>query len=290
MAIGSVIQTWFDGRWQEGNTAILGAADHGTWQGTLVFDGARAFEGVTPDLDLHCDRLARSARSMGLEPVMEGPEIAALIGEGIRRFAPGSALYLRPMMWSTEASPALIDPLPGSTRMAICIEDLAMPAPDGISLTVSPFRRPRQDTALTEAKAACLYPNNARIVTEARSRGFRNALSLDLEGHVAETASTNVFMVRDGVVFTPVPNGTFLAGITRARVIGLLRAEGVEVREESLTVEDFHAAEEIFLTGNAAKVMPVTRFEERDLPYGPVARRARNLYWDFAHGAMAAAQ
>ena len=68
MALGGSILTWFDGRWTSGNVPILGAADHGTWQGTLVFDGARAFEGVTPDLDLHCDRLIRSAEAMGLAP------------------------------------------------------------------------------------------------------------------------------------------------------------------------------------------------------------------------------
>jgi branched-chain amino acid aminotransferase len=143
---------------------------------------------------------------------------------------------------------------------------------------------------MTEAKAACLYPNNGRIVREARTRGFHNALSLDLDGNVAETASTNVFMLRDGVVLTPVPNGTFLAGITRARTIQLLRDAGVTVEEASLTVEDFHQAEEIFITGNANKVMPVTRFEERELLYGEIARTARRLYWDYAHSRAEAAQ
>lgn len=283
MAIGTKIATWYEGRWQDGNTPIMGAADHGTWQGTMVFDGARAFEGVTPDLDRHCARLVRSAEAMGLGRPMEAGEIEALVREGIGRFAPEEALYLRPMAWSREASPALIDPDPASTAFAICLETLAMPEPGELSLTVSPYRRPRQDTALTEAKAACLYPNNARIVMEARSRGFHNALSMDLDDNIAETASTNVFMVRGGEVYTPVPNGTFLNGITRQRVIALLRGDGVKVHEVKLKVEDFHAAEEIFLTGNASKVMPVTRFEEHRLQYGPVARRARALYWAFAH-------
>ena len=287
MAIGTRVLTWFDGKWAEGNTPIMGAADHGTWQGTLVFDGARSFEGVAPDLDLHCQRIVNSARTMAMDPVMAGDEIAALVREGIAKFPPDMALYLRPMMWSTEASPALIDAVPGSTRMAICLEDLPLADPaNGISLTVSSFRRPRQDTAMTEAKAACLYPNNARIVAEAKAKGFMNALSLDLDGYVAETASTNVFMVRDGVVQTPVPNGTFLAGITRARVIGLLRDDGYTVEETSLTVDDFRAADEIFLTGNASKVMPVSRLDERELQPGPVFRAARRLYWDFAHDRM----
>lgn len=286
MALGTRALTWFDGRWQDGNVPILGAADHGTWQGTLVFDGARAFDGLIPDLDPHCARLVRSARAMGMEPTHDAAAIAALIRDGVRRFGGDRPLYLRPMMWSTEGSPAIIDARPGSTAFAICIEDLPLADPEtGLALTVSPYRRPRQDTALTEAKAACLYPNNARIVADARRRGFHNALSLDLDGHVAETASTNVFMVRDGVVLTPVPNGTFLAGITRARVIGLLRDDGHDVRETSLTVADFAEADEIFLTGNANKVLHVARFEDRALPHGPVARKARAMYWDFAQDA-----
>lgn len=282
MALGGQILTWFEGGWHDGNLPILGAADHATWQGTLVFDGARYFEGVTPDLDLHCARILRSAASMGLGQVLAAPEIEAIIREGIARFPRDAALYLRPMMWSREGSAAIIDADPDSTALAICLEEMPMRQPGEMSLTVSPFRRPRQDTAMTEAKAACLYPNNGRIVAEARKRGFHNALSLDLDGNVAETASTNVFLVRGGEVFTPVPNGTFLAGITRSRVIRLLKQEGLTVNEASLQIEDFHEAEEIFLTGNASKVMPVTKFEDHTLQYGPVARRAREMYWDYA--------
>lgn len=282
MALGGQILTWFDGRWQEGDTPILGAADHGTWLGTLVFDGARYFDGVAPDLDLHCQRLVASAAAMGLGDILAAAEIEGIIRDGIKRLPPEHALYLRPMAWSTEGAPGLIDCDPASTRLAICLEGLPMAEPGQLSLTVSPYRRPRQDMAVTEAKAACLYPNNARIAREARARGFDNALSLDIDDNVAETSSTNVFMVRGGEVFTPVPNGTFLAGITRMRVMDLLRQDGTLVHETALTVADFHDAEEIFLTGNASKVMPVTRFEDHELQYGPVARRAREMYWDYA--------
>jgi branched-chain amino acid aminotransferase len=173
--------------------------------------------------------------------------------------------------------------------LAVCIEDLAFRPPGPLAMTVSPFRRPPPDAALCGAKAACHYPNNARIIREARARGFQNALSLDQQGFVAETASTNVFLVRDGAVLTPVANGTFLNGITRQRVIALLRADGVEVTEASLTVADFAQADEIFLTGNANKVTPVTRFEDRELPSRRLAERARALYWDYAHAARRAA-
>ena len=173
--------------------------------------------------------------------------------------------------------------------MAICLEELPIREPGQMALTVSPYRRPSPDSALSAAKAACHYPNNARIVREARARGFQNALSLDQAGNVAETASTNVFLVRDGVVLTPVANGTFLDGITRRRVMALLRADGVEVRETTLGIADFAAAGEIFLTGNANKVVPVTRFEARELADNRIAERARALYWDYAHQGRRAA-
>jgi branched-chain amino acid aminotransferase len=153
----------------------------------------------------------------------------------------------------------------------------------GSSLTLSPFRRPTVECMPTDAKAGCLYPNNARMLVEARKRGFDNALVRDMLGNVAETASSNVFMVKDGVVFTPAANRTFLAGITRSRVIGLLREAGFEVVETTLTVADFAGADEIFTSGNYSKVVPVTRLDDRDLQAGPVAAKARDLYFDWAH-------
>jgi branched-chain amino acid aminotransferase len=290
MALGGAILTWYEGDWHSGNVPILGAADHGAWQGTMVFDGARAYEGVAPDLALHCARLIRSAEAMGLAPTVSAAEVEALALDGARRFGGDKPLYLRPMLWSREGSPAIVDPLPESTAFALCIEDLPFRDRDApMTLTVSPWRRPSPDSAVSSAKAACHYANNARIIRDAGARGFHNALSLDQAGNVAETSSTNVFLVRDGVAMTPVANGTFLAGITRARVIDLLRADGTEVAEASLRVEDFASADEIFLTGNANKVTPVTRLEERELGHGPVARRAWALYRDFAHAGRRAA-
>lgn len=284
MAIGrGQVATFAEGAWHEGNIAVMRAADHAMWLGSQVFDGARFFEGVSPDLDLHSARLIRSAEALGLMPKITGGEVAEIIEAGISRFAPNATLYLRPMMWGVDSGAGVIDIAPERVGFAVSIEELPMPAPEGFSLTVSPFRRPPADTALTEAKAASLYANNSRIMAEARGRGFSNALSLDQSGHVAETASTNAFFVRDGVVFTPLPNGTFLAGITRARVIELLREDGVEVVEGAYHVADFASADEIFVTGNIAKVMPVTRFEQRNLPFGPVTARARTLYWVYAH-------
>ncbi len=285
MAIGKTIWTWFDGSWRQGNFPILGAADHGAWQGTMVFDGARAFEGTTPDLDRHCARANASVRTMGLEPLFSDGEILELALEGVAKYSTDTALYIRPMYWSREGGPSLVMADPESTAFALCIEDLPMPEPVGFSITTTRYRRPLHSMMPTDAKAACLYPNNARMLREVRANGFDNAIVLDAMDNVAETATSNIWMVKDGAAYTPAPNGTFLNGVTRQRVLQLLRANGVEAHEAILTLDDFRTADEIFSTGNALKVMPVTRFDDRELDYGPVTRHARELYWAFAHSA-----
>jgi branched-chain amino acid aminotransferase len=275
--------TWIDGAWHEGNPPIIGPRTHASWLGSMVFDGARYFEGVMPDIELHAERANRSARTLGLAPTMSADEIVGLTREGVKKFGPGAELYVRPMYWAEAEGLATIAGDPDSTRFCLCLYVEDMPEPRGSSLTRSSFRRPTLESMPTDAKAGCLYPNNARAVREARAKGFDNALVLDMLGNVAETATSNVFLAKDGVVRTPAANGTFLAGITRSRVIKLLRDDGAPVVEGTLRYEDFCGADEIFVTGNYAKVMPVTRIDARNLQPGPFYARARALYWAFAH-------
>ncbi|NOE27709.1 branched-chain amino acid aminotransferase [Ruegeria sp. HKCCD6157] len=283
MATGTNIRTYFQGQWHEGDAPIMRAADHGAWLGSSVFDGARYFDGVAPDLDAHCARVNRSAEALMLTPTMTTEQMVELIREGLQAYSPDTAVYIRPMYWGIDGDSTAIVPQENSTGFAICLEEIPM-APETASATLSTtrFRRPVLESAVVNAKAGCLYPNNARMLQEARSKGFSNALVADAMGHVAETATANIFMVKDGEVFTPIPNGTFLAGITRARHIKNLRADGVKVHETVLSFEDFHEADEVFMSGNMSKVTPVTALEETQFQVGPVARRARALYWDWA--------
>ena len=101
-------------------------------------------------------------------------------------------------------------------------------------------------------------------------------------GNVAESATSNVFMVKDGEVFTPIANGTFLSGITRARHIINMRGEGIALHETVLGFSDFQDADEVFLTGNMSKITPVTAFEDNSYQVGPMTRRLREMYWDWA--------
>jgi branched-chain amino acid aminotransferase len=275
--------TYFEGLWHDGNLPIMGVRTHAAWLCSVVFDGARAFEGVAPDLELHCARVNDSALKFSLIPLVSVEEWVKLAKEGIARFDQDASLYIRPMYWAEHGGPWIQEPDPESTRWCLAIFEAPMRKPTGFSITLSQFRRPTIECMPVDAKAGCLYPNNARAIFEARSRGFDNAVMCDMLGNVAELATSNIFLAKDGVVYTPAINGTFLAGITRQRVIGLLRQNGVTVVEKSLVYSDFQAADEIFSTGNYSKVVPVTRIDNRPLPLGPFYTRARELYWAFAH-------
>lgn len=278
-------QTWtfFDGAWYDGNPQVLGPRDHAAWLGSTVFDGARTFEGVSPDLDAHCERVNASALALGLKPTRPTDEIIEIARDGIAKFDSDTALYVRPMYWAQDGGRFSVPPNPDSTVFCMCVYALPMPESAGFSVTRSSYRRPAMDMATVNAKASCLYPNSARALAEAGAKGFDNALVLDPAGNVAELATANVFMARDGEVHTPVPNGTFLNGITRQRTVKLLVDAGVRVHQRSLTFEDFEEADEIFASGNYFKLMPVTRIQQRDLQPGPLYGRARDLYWDWAH-------
>ncbi|HEX9903722.1 MAG TPA: branched-chain amino acid aminotransferase [Propylenella sp.] len=283
MAGWSQTWTYLDGEWHAGNVPIMGPRTHAMWLGSSVFDGARAFEGVTPDLERHCERVNSSARTLGLKPDVDVETMVGLTHDGLKRFPPDAALYIRPMYWAEQGGYMSVPPDPDSTRFLLCLYETPMPSPTGVALTVSPYRRPTLECMPTDAKAGCLYPNNGRAILEARARGFDNALVRDMLGNVAETGTANVFMTKDGVVLTPVPNGTFLNGITRQRIISLLRSAGTQVVETVLTVADFLDADEIFSTGNYAKILPVTRLEDRELQPGPTHAKARRMYWEWAH-------
>lgn len=275
--------TYVDGEWVSGNPPLIGPVSHAMWLGSTVFDGARWFDGMAPDLDAHCRRVNRSAANMGMKATVSAEEIERLAWEGVKKFDGKTAIYIKPMYWAEHGMPgSVVAADPASTRFALCLFEAPMHTAQPHSLTLSPFRRPTPECAMTDAKTGSLYPNSGRMILEARSRGFDNALVRDMNGNIVETASSNVFLVKDGVVFTPAANRTFLAGITRARVINLLREAGYEVREVTLSIEDFMDADEIFTSGNYSKVAPVNKLDSRELQEGPVARKALELYMDWA--------
>ena len=272
--------TYFDGLWTEGNTPLFGAMDHSVWLGSSVFDGARSIRGQVPDLKLHLERVVRSAQSLGMICPHTVEEMTRLCLEGIARFPKDAELYIRPLVFATDG---LLIPVPEKSRFALTLFDAPMPPFTGFSACLSALRRADPSMAPTDAKASCLYPNSTRALREARDRGFDNAVVCDSQGLVAEFATANIFFVtQEGKVVTPVPNGTFLSGITRARVIDLLAREGVRVEERAVKPAELETAKEIFNTGNFGKVTPCTRYQSRTLPVGPIATLARERYMAFS--------
>ena len=272
--------TYFDGQWSDGNTPLFGAMDHSVWLGSSVFDGARSIRRQVPDLKLHLERVVRSATSLDMTCPCTVDEMTRLCVEGIGKFRSDAEIYIRPLVFGTEG---LLIPVPEKCRFALTLFDAPMPSFTGFSACLSTLRRADASMAPTDAKASCLYPNSTRALREAKDRGVENAVVCDSKGLVAEFATANIFFVtQNGQVVTPAPNGTFLSGITRARVIDLLGREGVAVDERAVQPTELEAAKEIFNTGNFGKVTPCIRYESRTLPVGPIATLARERYMAFS--------
>src|SRR5437588_1879349 len=138
----NVSKTWtfFDGDWHEGNAAIMGARTHAAWLGSMVFDGARAFEGVTPDLALHCARVNASAKYFHLQPSVSLDTWLGLVADGLKRFERNAELYIRPMYWAETGAQGGIRHDPESTRWCLCIYEAPLPLPKSSAITLSRFR------------------------------------------------------------------------------------------------------------------------------------------------------
>lgn len=273
---------WHDGRWYDDEQPkLLGPLDHGMGMASVVFDGARGFDGLAPDLDLHCARAVESAKRMLLTPSKTADEIEGLCREALKRLPKDQVTYIRPMFYAMDG---FVLPVSESTEFTLVVFELAWPNSEGMRCCFSSYRRPARDQAPTDAKAACVYPNMQRALREAINRGFDNAITMDPSGNVAELCTANLWIAKNGVALTPAANGTFLSGITRKRVAGLLQEDGLEVVEMTLTREDILGADEIFSTGNYGKVIPITMVEDKTFSVGPVFKRAHELYFDFARG------
>jgi branched-chain amino acid aminotransferase len=271
--------TFFNDQWTEGNTPLFGAMDHSVWLGSSVFDGARSVRGHMPDLRLHLERVVRSAEKLGLRCPLSVDRMEQLVREGVAKFPADAELYVRPLVFGSEG---FLVPVAEKSCFALTLFDAPMPPFSGFSACLSSLRRPDASMAPTDAKASALYANSSRAMRDAQQRGFDNAVMLDSHGNVTEFATANLFLVTaDGSVVTPAANGTFLAGITRARVIALLAEAGVAVQERSVGPDELSGAREIFNTGNFGKVTPCVRYEERTLGVGPIATLARDLYFAY---------
>ena len=273
---------FFEDKWVEGNPRIIGPLSHGSWMGSPVFDGGRCFDGLAPDLMEHCERVIRSAKAMLMNPPISSTKIFDVAQIGIKKLGKKKDLYIRPLIWA-EDSMGLLRCDPNSAKFCISIIEMPMPNEEGFSACITKYTRPTILSAPTDAKAACLYPNGARAMQYAFEKGFDNAIILDPLGNIAEFASSNLFSVINGELYTPEDNGTFLAGVTRKRVLELCKTLGITVHECKLTIEMLLNSSEIFSTGNYGKIMHLNKLDEKKFKPGVFFKKIKKAYWDYSN-------
>ncbi len=273
---------YFDGKWVEDNPKIIGPLSHGSWMGSPVFDGGRCFEQFAPDLMEHCERVIRSSKAMLMNPPVSAEEIFDISMMGIKKLGKKKDLYIRPLIWA-EDSMGLLRCDPNSAKFCISVIEMPMPGDEGFSACITKYTRPTILSAPTDAKAACLYPNGARAMQYAFEKGFNNAVILDPLGNIAEFASSNLFSVIDGELYTPQDNGTFLAGVTRKRVLELCKNLDIKVNECKLTIEMLLNSSEIFSTGNYGKIMHLNKLDKKKFKPGVFFKKIKKAYWDYSN-------
>ena len=269
--------------WRDARVHVLTHALH---YASSVFEGQRAYKGVIFKLNEHSERLRRSASLLGFELPWSVEQINDACYQVLKANGWTDA-YMRPLAWRGSESMGVA---PGNTKAHLSISGWQWGkyfdpelAAKGIRLEVAPWRRPAPYTAPTESKAAGLYMICTLSKQHAEQHGYDDALMFDWRGRVAEATGANVFFVRDGALFTPTPD-CFLDGITRRTVMDLARKRGVEVVERAIWPEELESFQQMFLTGSAAEVTPVSCVGPWNFEVGDLTRQLAKDYDDLVNG------
>ncbi len=266
---------WYDGKlvpWREANLHVLTHAMH---YASSVFEGERAYGGHIFKLREHTDRLIKSAEILGFKIPYTADQIDAACNETLKASGLKDA-YVRPVAWRGSE---MMGVAAQASKIHLAIAVWEWPAyftPEakmkGIRLAWAKYRRPDPLTAPTASKAAGLYMICTISKHEAEAAGYNDALMLDYRGQIAEATGANVFLVQNGEIHTPKPD-CFLDGITRRTIIGLARARQIKVVERAIMPEELAKTQEVFLTGTAAEVTPVSEIGEYKFTPGTVCRQ-----------------
>ena len=273
---------WVDGTWHDDAAkASVSVLDHGLLYGDGIFEGIRFYAATPFLLGEHLRRLRNSARCLALEIPASDEELAAVIAEGIERFGAADG-YLRLVVTRGRGLLGVSAHTCERPTMIMIFAKLELYAAElyerGVDVITSSLRRASSDSVPPQIKSLN-YLTSVLAAAEARARGAHEALLLNGAGEIAECTADNVFLVSRGRVLTPAVADGGLAGITRAHVIGLLRGDGIEVDVQAIVVADAWTAEEAFLTGTGAEVVPIASVDGRrlDAP-GPITLRAQRLF------------
>ncbi|MCG8671606.1 MAG: branched-chain amino acid transaminase [Pseudomonadales bacterium] len=284
---------WFDGEMVSWRDARVHVLTHTLHYGMGVFEGVRAYETVKGPgifrLQEHTDRLFRSAHIMNMEIPFTKDEINAAQLAAVKENNLPHA-YLRPMVFygsegmGLRAENLQVHVIVAAWEWPSYMTPEALEA--GIKVRTSSYTRHHVNISMCKAKANGHYINSMLALQEALSGGAEEALLLDPEGYVAEGSGENIFIIRDGIIYTPELTSC-LDGITRATVIELANELGYEVREKRITRDEVYVADEAFFTGTAAEVLPINTLDDRKIgsgKRGPITTQLQEMYFDQVNG------
>ena len=263
---------WLNGKfvkWRDANIHVL---NHGLHYASCVFEGLRIYDGRIFKLNEHIERLFNSAKILDLDIPFAYQDVIEITKKIIVKQNVSNG-YVRPVVWRGSEMMA-ISAKKGSTNLAIAAwEWPSYFSPEklleGIKLNVSKWLRPSPESAPTDSKAAGLYMICSLSKHEAEKLGFDDALMLDYRGYIAEATGANIFFVKNSELFTPIAD-CFLNGITRQTVIEIAKENKIKVHESHFKLDFLKACDEVFLTGTAVEITPVScikklNFEDRKL-------------------------
>ncbi|MFZ3173435.1 MAG: branched-chain amino acid transaminase [Thiobacillus sp.] len=288
---------WYDGKlvpWRDATTHVL---THTLHYGMGVFEGVRAYKAEQGTaifrLEEHTKRLFNSAHILGIKMPFDKTTISEAQRTVVRENGLESG-YLRPMAFL------------GSEAMGISAKNLSVHVivaawpwgtylgqealERGIRVKTSSFSRHHANVTMCKAKANGNYMNSILAHKEAETDGYDEALLLDVDGYVSEGSGENIFIVRDGKLYTPDPSSA-LVGLTRDTIIQLAEECGLQVIEKRITRDEVYIADEAFFTGTAAEVTPIRELDNRMIgegTRGPITTRLQKMYFDCVHGRAAA--
>lgn len=287
---------WMDGKWVDWREAKVHVLTHTLHYGAGVFEGLRAYHAENGTaifkLSEHTDRLYRSAHILNMQIPFDKEQINQAHKEAVAKNNLDSA-YIRSMVfYGSEGMGLRADNLKVHVMVAAWewgayLGDESMEK--GIRIRTSSYARNHVNSTMCKAKANGNYINSILALQEALSTGYDEALLLDHEGFVAEGSGENLFIVRNGKLYTPETTSA-LEGITRDTLITIAQENGFEVIEKRISRDEVYVADEAFFTGSAAEVTPIREYDGRLIgsgTRGPVTEQLQTLYFDYVHGRRA---
>jgi branched-chain amino acid aminotransferase len=271
---------WYNGEFVEWQNATTHVLNHGLHYSSCVFEGLRVYGEKIYKLEKHTDRLFFSAQRMGIDVPYSKDEINRAHEETIKKMNIKYG-YVRPVIWRGSEMMAISAQ---KNKINVAVATWEWPSYftkedrlKGISLQTAVWKRPPPDCIPTDTKAAGLYMICTLSKHEAEKNGYTDALMLDYKGRVSESTGSNIFLVINGEIHTPVPD-CFLNGITRQAVIEIAKNEGINVIERDIYPDEISKAEEIFLTGSAVEVTPVGKIDNQNFKVGNITTKISSLY------------